>query len=73
MSIDASFSVIPPCGFCAFGLLCFFTKFIPSTIALLFSLVILKTVPSAPFWEPAITRTVSPFLILILIAIFNLL
>ena len=69
ISIGASFSVIPPCGFCAFGLLCFLTKFTPSTMALFVSRDTLNTLPSVPLCEPAITLTLSHFFILIFVAI----
>ena len=49
LSIDNSFSVIPPLGLFAFGLLCFLTTLTPSTIALFLSEKTLRTLPCVPF------------------------
>src|SRR5688572_25473549 len=59
----ASCFTIPPWVFLALGLLCLDTRFTRSTRTFLLSTIISSTFPCWPLLSPAITFTVSPFLI----------
>ena len=59
-AIGASYSMIPPSGFCSLGRVWCLRMFTPSTTSRFFSGSTRSTVPSAPAKFPRITLTRSP-------------
>src|SRR5260370_35984992 len=59
--------MMPPWRVCPCGFICFFAIFRPSTITLLICGSARETVPCLPLSLPAIIKTVSPFLMFILV------
>ena len=58
--MGASILVMPPWGDLALGLLCFVTRFKPSTMTRWVTRFTDLIMPDLPFSSPAITFTVSP-------------